>query len=158
MMSQAITALTATAARKGDPIANMPKTISKIPQMIDQVEAWRTRLSGECSGIGDLLVVNQRWETTTRWNSSSRPKPLLAIPQRVRRPSAARKALSLDPPVKAGWTDSSRVKGVPLITARTAPFVFRAGRPAAEGAADARGLRRAKVFPFLKLALGNNAR
>jgi hypothetical protein len=39
MMSQAITALTATAARKGEAIANPPKTISKMPQTIHQVEA-----------------------------------------------------------------------------------------------------------------------
>jgi hypothetical protein len=39
MMSQAITTLTATAARKGEPIASTPKTINKTPQMIDHVEA-----------------------------------------------------------------------------------------------------------------------
>jgi hypothetical protein len=38
-MSQAMTTLTATAARNGEPIAIMPKTISKTPHTMDNVEA-----------------------------------------------------------------------------------------------------------------------
>lgn len=34
------TTLTATAARKGEPTASMPKTISKTPHTVDHVEAW----------------------------------------------------------------------------------------------------------------------
>jgi len=56
----------------------------------------------------------------------------------MRRPSAAREALSLSPLVKASWADASRIEGIPLISAGAKPFVFFAGRPAAEWAADAR--------------------
>jgi hypothetical protein len=66
----------------------------------------------------------------------------------MRRPSATRKALGFSPLVEAGWTDASRVKGVPLVAAGAEPLVFLAGRPAAERAADARRFRRAG-FPLL---------
>jgi hypothetical protein len=64
---------------------------------------------------------------------------LLRVPERVRRPSTAREALGFSPLVQAGWADSSCVEGVPLIAAGTEPFVFFAGRPATERAADAWG-------------------
>src|SRR3984885_13800143 len=41
-ISQATTALTATAARKGEPTAITPKTISKTPHKMEIVEAFRT--------------------------------------------------------------------------------------------------------------------
>ena len=61
----------------------------------------------------------------------------LRIPIRVRRPSTARKALSFSPLVQARRADSSRIKGIPRMTALTEPVIFLAGRPAAERAADA---------------------
>src|SRR5438132_2158225 len=51
MMSQAMTTLTATAARNGEPTAKIPKTISKTPQRIDNVEACRTISTGLCSAM-----------------------------------------------------------------------------------------------------------
>src|SRR5271157_3640224 len=45
-MSQAMTTLTATAARNGEPTAIMPKTISKTPHTMDNVEACRTMSPG----------------------------------------------------------------------------------------------------------------
>ena len=59
---QVDTALTATAASNGDAIANTPKTISRTPQMIDHVEAWRTMSNGECSAMETSLMTNQRSE------------------------------------------------------------------------------------------------
>jgi len=47
-MSQAMATLTATAARNGQPIATMPKMISKTPHTIDNVEACRTMSAGLC--------------------------------------------------------------------------------------------------------------
>src|SRR5260370_25276736 len=51
MMSHAMTALTATAARNGEPIATMPKTISKTPHTMDNVEALRTMSTGVVCAI-----------------------------------------------------------------------------------------------------------
>jgi hypothetical protein len=50
-----MTALTATAARTGDPTASMPSTMSKTPHKIDQVEACRTISDGVCCAIESLL-------------------------------------------------------------------------------------------------------
>jgi hypothetical protein len=47
MMSQAIKALTATAARKGAPMATIPKIISKTPQRMDHPEACRNNAAGD---------------------------------------------------------------------------------------------------------------
>ena len=80
------------------------------------------------------------------------------VPQRVRRPAATGKALGLIPLVKAGWADAARVEGIPLVPAGAEPFVFFAGRPAAQRAADARRLRSAGLLIFLKLALWNYGR
>jgi hypothetical protein len=55
----------------------------------------------------------------------------------MRRPSATREALRLTPLVETGWADTSRVKAVPLMATGAKPFIFLAGRPAAERAADA---------------------
>src|SRR5207248_9509186 len=54
-MSQAITTLTATAARNGELMANIPKMINKTPQTIDQFEACRTMPAGVCGAIVGLL-------------------------------------------------------------------------------------------------------
>jgi hypothetical protein len=59
--------------------------------------------------------------------------------------------------VKASWTDASRVEGVTFIAAGAKPFVFFAGRPAAQRAADARH-RRTFVFFFIEFAIQNNWR
>ena len=80
---------------------------------------------------------------------------LLRVPERVRRPSTAREALGFSPLVQAGWADSSCVEGVPLIAAGTEPFVFFAGRPATERAADAWG---SGVLPPLKVAVWSEDR
>src|ERR1700728_1671565 len=45
-ISQAMTALTATAARNGEPTATTPKTISKTPHKIETVETFRTNPTG----------------------------------------------------------------------------------------------------------------
>jgi len=63
----------------------------------------------------------------------------------MRRPSATRKALSFCPLVKASWADTARVKRVPFMAARASPFVLFAWRPAAERAADTRGLLLSRV-------------
>jgi hypothetical protein len=55
----------------------------------------------------------------------------------MRRPSAAREALRVSPPMKTGGADASRIKGIPRMTALTEPVIFLAGRPAAQGTADA---------------------
>jgi len=44
-------ALTATAARNGDPTASMPKMISETPHKMDNVEACRTIPDGVCCAI-----------------------------------------------------------------------------------------------------------
>ena len=54
-------------------------------------------------------------------------------------------------------TDASGVKGVPLVPTSTEPFVFLAGRPAAERATDARRLRLAGFLLF-KLAIHDRFR
>jgi hypothetical protein len=82
----------------------------------------------------------------------------LRIPLRMRRPSAAREALRFSPLVKARCADASRVKGVPLIAAGAKPFIFLAGRPAAERAADKWRLRLAGFLLLFKLAIWNNDR
>jgi len=56
--------------------------------------------------------------------------------------------------MQAGWADASRIERVPRMTAFAKPFVFFAGRPAAERAADARGFR----FAELLLVLSNDGR
>jgi hypothetical protein len=74
----------------------------------------------------------------------------------VRRPLAASKALGLSPLVEARRANSSRIEGIPLIAAGAEPFVFLAGRPAAERAADARWFGLAGLLIFLKLAVWND--
>jgi len=76
----------------------------------------------------------------------------------MRRPSAAREALSFTPLVEAGWADASCIKSIPLIAAGAEPFVFLAGRPATKRAADARRFRLAGLSLFVNLALWNNDR
>jgi hypothetical protein len=73
----------------------------------------------------------------------------------MRRPSAASEALGLSPLVKARWADASGVERVPLIAALAEPFVFLAGRPAAERAADARTRWFVALLPF-NLAIHNS--
>jgi hypothetical protein len=80
------------------------------------------------------------------------PVSRLRIPIRMRRPTAARETLRLSPLVKTCGADSSSVERIPLITALAEPLVLFSGRPAAEGAADARGFR---VLLFFKLAIWN---
>ena len=72
---------------------------------------------------------------------------LLRVPQRMRRPAAARKALSFSPLVQARRADASSIEGVPFVSATTRPSVFFAGRPAAQWASDAR-IRRLPAFSF----------
>jgi len=55
----------------------------------------------------------------------------------MRRPAATGQALSFSPLIEAGGADSSRVERVPFMAAGAKPFVFFAGRPAAERATDA---------------------
>src|SRR5438270_5802680 len=71
------------------------------------------------------------------------------------RPPTARQALGFSPLVKAGWTDASRIEGVPFTTAGTRPQFLLAGRPAAEWATDARR-RRGGLLLFLNLAIQND--
>jgi hypothetical protein len=78
----------------------------------------------------------------------------LRVPERVQRPTAAREALRLSPLVQAGWADASRIEGIPLIAAGAEPFVFFAGRPTAERAADARA-GWIEAYLLLKLAVWN---
>jgi hypothetical protein len=73
----------------------------------------------------------------------------------MRRPSTAREALGLSPLVKTGWADAACIECVPFESARAEPFVFLAGRPAAERAADARRFGLDGLLIFLKLALWN---
>jgi hypothetical protein len=71
------------------------------------------------------------------------------------RPPCAREALRRSPSVQAGWAHSPCIEGVPRMTAVAEPFVFFAGRPAAERAADAR-TRWLPALLFLNLAIQNN--
>src|SRR5438105_9670482 len=54
MISQAITAFTATAATSGEPMANTPKMISRTPQAIDHPEACRTNEDGD----GEVMCIS----------------------------------------------------------------------------------------------------
>jgi hypothetical protein len=75
----------------------------------------------------------------------------------VWRPAATGQALRLSPLVQASWAHSSRIECVPLTAARAEPFVFLAGRPAAERTSDARAGWVAALV-FLKFAIQNNGR
>ena len=77
------------------------------------------------------------------------------VPQRMRRPSTARKALGLSPLVQARRTHAACLKGIPRMTALTEPVIFLAGRPAAERAADARSGGIVALF-FIEFAIQNN--
>jgi hypothetical protein len=79
------------------------------------------------------------------------------VPQRVRRPSGAREALGLSPMVKAGWADTSRIEGIPLIAAGAEPFVFLAGRTLAWGA-DAGVGRTTYHLLLVEFFIQNNGR
>jgi hypothetical protein len=57
--------------------------------------------------------------------------------------------------MKARWADASRVERVPLVAALAEPLVLFAGRPAAEGTADARRLRGGLLL-LLSLAIWND--
>ena len=61
----------------------------------------------------------------------------VGIPARMRGPSAARETLRLSPLMQAGWADASSIKSVPFVATSANPFVFLAGRPAAQRAPDA---------------------
>lgn len=69
------------------------------------------------------------------------------------RPSATGQALGRSPLMQASWADASRIERVPLIAAGAEPFVFFAGRPAAEWAANARG---AGALFLRKVAIQNS--
>ena len=56
----------------------------------------------------------------------------------MHRPPYARETLRFSPLVKTCWADASCIEGVPPMAAGAEPFIFLAGRPAAERAADAR--------------------
>jgi len=73
-----------------------------------------------------------------------------------RRPFATRETLSFSPLVQARGADASSIERVPLVSAVAKPFVFFAGRPAAERAPDARGFRFARLLLFAKLAIHND--
>ena len=76
---------------------------------------------------------------------------LLHIPVRMWRPARAREALGFSPLVQARRADGSRIERVPLAPAGAEPFVFLAGRSAAEGAPDA-GAIGVEVFLLVGLA------
>jgi len=80
-----------------------------------------------------------------------------SVPVRMRRPSAAREALSRSPLVEAGWADATSVERVPFVTAGAGPVVLLAGRPSAERAADAWAGGIA-VLLLLNLVIHNNRR
>ena len=69
----------------------------------------------------------------------------------MQRPPLTRQALGLGPLVQARWANSSRVEGVPDMAAGAEPFVFLAGRPAAEWASNA-GAIGVEVFLLVGLA------
>ena len=73
----------------------------------------------------------------------------------MRRPSTAREALGLSPLVKARGAYAPRIERVPLVSAGAEPFVFFAGQPTTEWAADARA-GWAVALLFLKLAVWSN--
>jgi len=60
--------------------------------------------------------------------------------------------------MKTGGAHASSVESIPLIAAVAEPFVFLAGRPAAERAADAWRFRFAGFLLFFEVALWNNNR
>jgi hypothetical protein len=60
--------------------------------------------------------------------------------------------------MEAGWTNTASIESIPLEAAGAEPFVFFAGRPAAEWTADARRLRSAGLLVFFKLAVWNDDR
>jgi hypothetical protein len=64
--------------------------------------------------------------------------------------------LRFRPLVETRWADSSSVERIPLITALAEPLVLFSGRPAAEGAADARGFGLAGFLVFLTLVVWSN--
>jgi hypothetical protein len=65
--------------------------------------------------------------------------------------------LGFSPLVQARWANASGLERVPFIAAGAKPFVFFAGRPAAERTADARGFRLAGFLLF-KLAIHDRFR
>ena len=67
----------------------------------------------------------------------------------------ARKTLGFSPLVEAGGAHSSRAERVPLMAAATRPAVVLAGRPATEGAPDARA-GRVEALLLVKLAIQND--
>src|ERR1700758_3987823 len=71
--------------------------------------------------------------------------------------SAAREALRFSTVEQAYWAHAPRIKGIPRMSALAEPFVFLAGRPTAERAADARagGI---VALVLLKLAVWNDDR
>ena len=73
----------------------------------------------------------------------------------MRRPSAAREALSFRPLVKAGGAYACGVERVPRVSAGAEPFVLFAGRPSTEWAADARP-GSIVALPLLSLAIQNS--
>ena len=74
----------------------------------------------------------------------------------MRRPSAAREALSLSLLVKTSWADASRVERVPLEAAGAKPFVLLTRRPTAERATDTWRLRFAGLLLFFKFVIWGN--
>ena len=74
----------------------------------------------------------------------------------MRRPSAAREALSLSLLVKTSWADASRVERVPVIATCAEPLDLFARRPTAERAADAGRFRFAGLLLFFKFVIWGN--
>jgi hypothetical protein len=58
--------------------------------------------------------------------------------------------------MKADWADSSRVEGVPFVSAGAEPAILFAGRPAAQRAADAWRFRSGGLLLFFNFAIKNN--
>ena len=73
----------------------------------------------------------------------------------MRRPAAAREVLRFTPLVQAGGADAPGVERVPRMPARARPEVVLAGRPSAEGAADA-WAGRVEAFLLIRLAIQEN--
>jgi hypothetical protein len=80
---------------------------------------------------------------------------LFRTPVRMTRPPTAREALRFSPLVKACGANASSVERVPFVPAGAKPFVFFAGRPAAERAADTR-IRRSLALLLVEFAIQNN--
>jgi hypothetical protein len=80
---------------------------------------------------------------------------LLRIPIGMQRPSGAQEALRLSPSLEACRAYPSRLESVPLIAARAEPLVVLAGRPAAQGAADARA-GGVEALLFIQFVINNN--